>query len=87
VAGGWRFCLDRLAGADAVGCHWITPDEYAARQVTTPFFGGNFWWARCGYLAGLAEPPSCETDRHLAEAWVGGGNPRVYDLRPGWPAY
>lgn len=82
VVDGWRRCTDILTSSDATGCHWLTPRRYPA-HVTSPYFGGNFWWATAGYLASL---PECSTGRrHDAERWLGLGNPRVFDLLPGWP--
>ena len=67
---------------DAVGCHWLTPEQYPT-AVTSPFFGGTYWVASVKYLRRL---PECATDsRYDAEAWIGLKNPRVLDLRPGWP--
>jgi hypothetical protein len=85
VIGGWRENLAALEAYDAVGCHWLTADEFpqVPHVVTTPFFGGNFWIARCDYLRTL---PECSTEsRFDAERWIGLGNPRVLDLLPGWP--
>jgi hypothetical protein len=86
LVSGWRRCLDLLDGAETVGCHWLTPEQWPA-CVSTPFWGGNFWWARASYLARL--PPLANRHRHDAEAWVGSGEPRpaAADLSPGWPAY
>jgi hypothetical protein len=50
-----------------------------------PFFAGNFWWARASYLRTL-EPP-LEESRWQAETWVSLGEPKVYDVLPGWPNY
>jgi hypothetical protein len=85
---GWRDCLERIGdGYDAVGCHWLTPErdhKLPYHPVRTPQFGGNYWWARAEYLARLPEP---ETERRSQGAdWVGQGNPKVFDLRPGWPS-
>lgn len=90
----WRGCMTRnvvrrwgeairdLEHADLVGAHWLTPAAHPGK-VGTPYFGGNFWWARPDYLAGLPAP-SNET-RYHAEAWVGQNNPVVVDRVPGWP--
>lgn len=83
LVGGWRQCVELLSDYDAVGCHWLTPQEWPG-AVTSPFFGGNFWWARASYLAGL--PPLESDNRHDAEIWIGLGAPRVHDLMPGWPS-
>lgn len=85
VAGGWQECAGILAdGYDTAGCHWLTPEQYPdAENVPSPFYGGNFWWARAGYIATL--PPPAGAARHDAELWIGLGSPRAYDLLPGWP--
>ena len=52
--------LATLADADVVGCNLLdSPRRH---------FSGNFWWAKAGYLAGLAPVPAGE--RHEAEWWV-----------------
>ena len=50
VVWNWKRCVNDLRRVDAVGCHWLTPEQYAG-SVKRPFFGGNFWWARAEYLA------------------------------------
>ena len=52
--------LATLADADVVGCNLL---DWPRRH-----FSGNFWWAKAGYLAGLAPVPAGE--RHEAEWWV-----------------
>lgn len=83
VVAGWRDCLQHLASVDAVGCHWLTSQKWP-QHVTTPFFGGNFWWATPDYLRTL--PPLAYTSRWHAEQWIGLANPTVHDLLPGWPS-
>lgn len=86
LVGDWADCrryLD-LDLAQAVGCHWLRPQDYPG-IVEVPYFAGNFWWATGKYLAGLLPPAS--TSRYRAEAWLGEGNPEVKDLRPGWPTW
>ena len=88
VVGRWPRCASLVAsGYDTAGCHWLTPERHhepPEYPVTTPMYGGNFWWARTGYLRRLPEPG---TDyRHQAEEWVGLGSPRAFDLLPGWPS-
>jgi hypothetical protein len=72
-------------GRDAVGCHWLTTEQFPGLIPAQgfPFFGGNFWLARCDYLARL--PVCSRQSRHEAEAWIGHGDPKVVDLQPGWP--
>jgi len=80
----WFTCKQMLERVEVVGCHWLTPERFA--DVGTPYFGGNFWWARADYLRTLAPPG--EESRHAAEAWVGSGPPKmVADRSPGWPGW
>jgi len=87
VVGEWERNLDFLGEVDAVGCHWLTLDAFpwAAEEFreNIPFFGGNFWLARCEYLRTLPHPST--RSRFDAERWIGLGHPRVHDLLPGWP--
>lgn len=81
----WNSCVPMLESYDAVGLHWLTAQEHPGRNITTPFFGGNFWWARTDYLRKL--PPVATGSRFDAESWIGLENPRVANLRGGWPPY
>jgi hypothetical protein len=81
----WRQRLEELKTNDAVGPHWITQEAYPNAPVNPSFFGGNFWWANAGHIAGL--PELNWSIRHGAEGWVGWNIPRVLDLKPGWPVY
>lgn len=88
LVSGWEQSAGFLErnGTDAVGCHWLTPEEHHDPPdyvVESPFFGGNFWVARASYLRRL--PPLESQYRHQAEEWVGLCNPVVRDLLPGWP--
>jgi hypothetical protein len=87
VVGNWEDCVRQLGTYEAIGCHWLTKALYHQQPylVTTPMFGGNFWWAKSAYLRKL--PPLGNEYRHQAEEWVGLGNPRVLDLLPGWPSW
>jgi hypothetical protein len=82
VVDNWRSNLEAMGEFDALGCHWLTPETYPG-TIRSPFFAGNFWMARCGYLRTL--PVCAEGDRMDAELWVGLNNPRVLDVLPGWP--
>lgn len=88
VIGGWMRCaLLVTSGYDTAGCHWLTPQQHhdpPSRPVSTPMYGGNFWWARTGYLKRLPVPGTGY--RHQAEEWIGLANPRAFDLLPGWPS-
>lgn len=81
---GWRACHNALRTGryDAVGCHWLTSEQFGP-MVTTPFFGGTFWMATTEYLSKL--PKCAQTSRFDAELWIGLARPRVLDLLPGWP--
>jgi hypothetical protein len=84
LVNGWRECVNSLHTVDAVGCHYLTP-ETAPGKVDIPMFGGNFWWANAGFIAGL--PPVGWSSRWEAEGWIGRGNPAVENLVEGWPVY
>jgi hypothetical protein len=79
-----RTPLDLLRHVDAVGCHWLRPEDWShvPEFGYTPFFGGNFWWAQADYLRTLS---AIGRGRYEAERWIGEGNPAVADLLPGWP--
>lgn len=88
LLGPWRVRLEDLDAVDAVGMHWITPQQFSQRGVDASFFAGNFWWARADYLAQLNPISPLElATRYAAESWIGMKNPRVKDLAPGWPVY
>lgn len=86
----WEQCVSDLEkGADAVGIHWLTPEQFGP-AVKAPFFGGNFWWAKASFL--LTLPPIKKTaitraDFYDAESWIGWGprRPKIVDYYPGWP--
>lgn len=84
----WRDCLEDLrVGYEAVGCHWLTPEKYPG-AVTSPFFGGTFWWAKSEYLMALPPLPEAKWEnRFEAESWIGRRRPypRVRDYIPRWP--
>lgn len=85
VVGQWRRCVDAIlsGGMDAVGCHWLTPEQWP-ELVTVPYFGGNFWWGYGPFLATCTPP--LNTSRYEAEVWLGRNDPTVLDLAPGWPS-
>lgn len=86
---GWQSCVRAITeGADAAGCHWLTPEQNPG-TIASPFFGGTFWWAKSEYINTL--PPLPEPtwqNRYEAETWIGKGprRPRVVDFFPGWPS-
>jgi hypothetical protein len=84
----WRRCIKALiGGADACGCHWLTPERHG-HTIRKPFFGGTFSWATTEYLKTLPPlPPAKWENRYEAEMWIGTGprRPRVVDFHPGWP--
>ena len=73
--------LPALADHDVAGPHWLTPEKF--KLPAGAHFSGNFWAARCDYLARLDPVPT--NTRHDAEWWIGSGNPRTIDLHSGWP--
>ena len=81
----WRRCVQDLdGGADAVGCHWLTPERHGD-MVKAPYFAGTFWWAKSEFLATLPALPAPEwKNRYAAESWIGLGPrlPRVIDYHP-----
>lgn len=85
---GWRQCVADLdRGYEAVGCHWLTPEKYPG-MVTSPFFGGTFWWAKSEYLMQLPNlPEDSFANRFEAESWIGRRRPYpiIRDYYPGWP--
>jgi hypothetical protein len=102
VSDRWRQCMTRRVvaeariplkhladGADTVGCHWLTRDEFPAHPIEIPFYGGNFWWSTTDHLRRL--PPIDggnvnRSDRFLAEAWLGSVVPdNPVSLVGGWP--
>jgi hypothetical protein len=89
VVWGWRKCVWELEhGREACGSHWLTKERYPA-LVSTPFFGGNFWFATAQYLLTLPPlPPATWGNRFEAERWIGSGDhqPIVKDFHPGWPS-
>lgn len=86
----WQRCIDDLQrGADSVGAHWLTKERFPG-QISTPFWGGNFWWATSDYLATLPEMPRTavhRTDFYQAETWISTGPrlPRVSTYADHWP--
>jgi hypothetical protein len=88
VVWGWRDCVAQLdSGVDACGCHWLTPEQFPA-MVTSPFFGGTFWFATAKYLIQLPPLPAATwANRFEAESWIGRRRPypKVMDFLPGWP--
>lgn len=92
VVTGWRACVAALRDHDVAGPHWLTPQQYPNMLIateanggsTTPYFGGNFWWATAKYLASL--PPPGILTRWAAERWIGLNRPRAADMHPGWPS-
>lgn len=85
----WKRCVkDMDEGAEAVGCHWLTPEKYPNLIQGAPFFGGTFWWATAKYLSTLPPlPVATWRNRFEAEGWIGKGptRPKIKDYYPGWP--
>jgi hypothetical protein len=84
----WLHCVTALQlGSDACGCHWLTPEKYP-QHVSSPYFGGTFWWAKSEYLMQLPPlPPDTWENRYEAESWIGRRRPypRITDFHPVFP--
>jgi hypothetical protein len=86
----WKEAIaDMDSGIDSVGAHWLTPEGWPDR-VKSPFWGGNFWWAKASFLNTLLQLRQTATTRaefYEAESWIGLGprRPVVKDYCPGWP--
>jgi hypothetical protein len=82
--------MQMLEQVDAVGCHWITKEQFPhmADQNNPegyPYFGGNFWWAKSSHIKELGEP--VRDHRFQAEHWIGKKpDTKVFDTNPGWPS-
>ena len=80
----WEECVSALGKLDTAGPYWL--DSAMPEHVEHGhFFGGNFWWARYDYLAGL--PPLNNDHRFQDEVWVGLGSPSVRIMREGFPTW
>ena len=90
----WTRCVaDLEAGCDAVGCHWLTPERFgkALLPTITPYFGGNFYWAKASFLLTLPQlkdDDASRADFYLPERWIGEGprRPVVRYYHPEWPS-
>ena len=82
---------------DVSGAFYLTPERWkphcAAMGIAfgdCPFFGGNFWWARAGFLKILPKV-ELNADRFFAERWIGMMPHRAasafYNMWPGEDAY
>lgn len=82
----WRYAVRTLElGRQAIGCHWLTPEAWPD-IVTTPFFGGNWWWIRADAMADARRVG--HSSRFDAERWLGDSGIRdIDDVAPGWPGY
>jgi hypothetical protein len=83
----WPARVADLVNYDTSGVWWFTP-ETMPEHVVSPYYAGNFWWARASYLATLPELPRLTEDaRYEAEAWVGRGEPRARWMSQEWPVF
>jgi hypothetical protein len=86
----WERCLQLLEGVDAVGCHWITKEQFphmadANNPEGFPYFGGTYWWAKSSHIKELGEP--VRDNRWQAEHWIGKKpDTKVHDTNAGWPS-
>lgn len=80
----WEETIDKLKNYQAVGCHWILPEDV---PVNGYYFAGNFWWAHLSLIRTLDRP--LRNVRYEAELWLGNKyhtDPfAIYDLNPGFP--
>lgn len=85
----WRQCAHLLErGIESCGAHWLTQQKYPF--VTTPIWGGNFWWSTSDFLLTLPPlPPDDEANKMYSEVWIGRGkrHPRVIDFAPHFPMH
>ena len=82
----WQRCVNDLSfSIESVGAHWLTPAKYPIIG-DVPYWGGNFFWAKSEFLAGLPEI-DINADRYQAEVWIGKGRrpPRIRDYAMHWP--
>lgn len=92
LVGGWRDRVADLETYDVSAMHWLTHEQYPDWiHPLKPMAGGNFWWARAGYVVTLdrvtGTPEFPPVNRWAAEGWLGQKFPKVRDLCPGWPLY
>lgn len=85
----WQECVQALNTDkyDVVGIHWLKPEVYGS-IISTPFFGGNFWWSTFHHIERSGFPNT--NSRYDAEAWIGQcPNTRALDRKQnsGWPTY
>ena len=69
---------------DCAGAFWLTqaahPQIIQDDPNATPFFGGNFWWAKSSYVRTL--PQVAKQTRYQSERWIGLNNPTIYSTTP-----
>lgn len=83
----WPARIGDLQEHDTSGLWWLTPELLPA-CVSSPYYAGNFWWARASFLASLPELPELTEDtRFEAEAWIGRGNPKAKWMSREWPSF
>lgn len=70
----WKDAVEHFNNdVDTVGCHWCN----------NAFWGGTYWWAKSEYIRKLGYPLT--ESRWQAEEWIGTGQPKIFDMNPGWP--
>ena len=86
---GWGKMLEKLENKeiDCAGCFWLTKEKHPniLRDVPegTPFFGGNYYWAKSSYIKTLPIVP--KDNRYKAERWIGLNDPNIYCIQYGHP--
>lgn len=68
-------------GYTTAGCHFYAKNP----EITNPFWGGNFWWAKGDLIKALGP---CKNDhRHCAEGWIGElyENTEIFKPKDLWP--
>jgi hypothetical protein len=85
----WIEAISHLKTNDAVGCFWLTHEEYPnlihwnnVNPNTNSFFAGNYWWATSDTIKELPLPDI--SNRYMAEQWLGNKpDLKVYKLKSG----
>lgn len=69
-----RWCVRRLLeGAATCGVEFRVPNasHYEGDPQHMPHYSGNYWWARCDYIASLPPPTTFSRCYFCGESWIG----------------